>query len=647
MELTKNQKIVGVSLAGVTAWLLYRKKVKLQSHRADTPAGPTQVVVPVPTGAGTGAIANVLGNVLPTAHADVVSAALNATPMVIQAGKMAPTKVSTIADIQHALNFLKVCGNNILKDTGKLDAPTVACIKAFQNLMGIPVTGMDDPTTKLTLESSVKKAAISTASPAILAHPTVIAPPPVNPTIQTERDLQRALNTLGASPKLKEDGKIGPVTTAAIKAFQTVNGLTADGLAGPQTKAAVVAATQGVGAGAPSKIDSAAGLATAVAAAIPAAQQLMANGDFGYIAPPPPPPGYHPGIPGFQGAGGGPRFDYHHQHQPWAQPGYIPPPMPGGGFTPPPPPPPFPGGVVPPPPPAGGQQAVNSYGLTPSPPGTPQGPGWVSADGTPWLKSWECWQQVHAGRKDNTFKHYTQWRDGVGKNPGAIIQGDFGARMMGGRGGGFRGAGLRGRAFALGLPYDEDAVTVETLDEDGNPVAFNGEECAELERWAHHNAHHAAAFFGYIGDRRFERDDPMYQRTTHHYGRHHGDFGFERRGLWDRFRGWWGGRREELPVANSGVPAPPPSPDDNPYIPPPATPPVMNWDPFAVETAPAVDRWHPDDLRRREELERTGFRDDNRGYDRGVDRASPIGPPAPHPGIPAPVAHNAPPPPRR
>jgi putative chitinase len=53
------------------------------------------------------------------------------------------------------------------------------------------------------------------------------------------RELQEKLNKLGASPRVEEDGSLGPATMVAVKAFQTVASLKADGIAGPITLAAI------------------------------------------------------------------------------------------------------------------------------------------------------------------------------------------------------------------------------------------------------------------------------------------------------------------------------------------------------------------------------------------------------------------------
>jgi peptidoglycan hydrolase-like protein with peptidoglycan-binding domain len=65
--------------------------------------------------------------------------------------------------------------------------------------------------------------------------------------IGSVKDVQHALNTLGyAKPPLAEDGKLGPVTIACIKAFQSKNRLVVDGNAGPATKAALSASLTGM-----------------------------------------------------------------------------------------------------------------------------------------------------------------------------------------------------------------------------------------------------------------------------------------------------------------------------------------------------------------------------------------------------------------
>lgn len=53
------------------------------------------------------------------------------------------------------------------------------------------------------------------------------------------KTLQKALNTLGADPALDVDGRYGPNTRQAVKVFQLAAGLTADGIAGPVTEAAI------------------------------------------------------------------------------------------------------------------------------------------------------------------------------------------------------------------------------------------------------------------------------------------------------------------------------------------------------------------------------------------------------------------------
>lgn len=53
------------------------------------------------------------------------------------------------------------------------------------------------------------------------------------------RQLQIALNDLGADPRLVVDGRYGPATRRAVREFQSVAGLGVDGIAGPLTRAQI------------------------------------------------------------------------------------------------------------------------------------------------------------------------------------------------------------------------------------------------------------------------------------------------------------------------------------------------------------------------------------------------------------------------
>ena len=75
------------------------------------------------------------------------------------------------------------------------------------------------------------------------AGSTIALPPQASPTEPHDTEaLQQALNHLGGDPQLDVDGNYGRMTRHAVLAFQAAHGLAADGLAGPDTWAAITKA---------------------------------------------------------------------------------------------------------------------------------------------------------------------------------------------------------------------------------------------------------------------------------------------------------------------------------------------------------------------------------------------------------------------
>ena len=167
---------------------------------------------------------------------------LTLAPTVITAGGAASMAVSTPQDVQNAMNTLGVVPlTNLLKIDGQIGPQSQAAIRTFQTAHGLPTTGQADDGTKKAIQLALADAANS--NPDVGSHPSVAAATHATPSaVNSAKDIQHALNLLGATPPLTEDGKIGPASTAAIKAFQLSHGLTADGIAGPMTKQALTLA---------------------------------------------------------------------------------------------------------------------------------------------------------------------------------------------------------------------------------------------------------------------------------------------------------------------------------------------------------------------------------------------------------------------
>jgi lysozyme len=63
------------------------------------------------------------------------------------------------------------------------------------------------------------------------------APPP---SLSSVKAVQHALNELGQTPELSEDGQMGAATESAVKQFQASHGLAVDGVIGPNTRSAIL-----------------------------------------------------------------------------------------------------------------------------------------------------------------------------------------------------------------------------------------------------------------------------------------------------------------------------------------------------------------------------------------------------------------------
>ncbi len=97
------------------------------------------------------------------------------------------------------------------------------------------------PPTTPTLPRTTSQSTSTTTTPAVQAPTQALRPGDTGAQVKL---LQRALASLGFSAG-KPDGVYGPGTEAAVKSFQASNGLTQDGIVGPQTVAALQKALSG------------------------------------------------------------------------------------------------------------------------------------------------------------------------------------------------------------------------------------------------------------------------------------------------------------------------------------------------------------------------------------------------------------------
>jgi peptidoglycan hydrolase-like protein with peptidoglycan-binding domain len=221
---------------------------------------------PVPTTVpGKGVVYAPPNTIHVTAQGDV----LQPPPIIVSPAGSASLGIGSVKDVQHALNTLGYC-KPALSEDGKLGPMTIACIRAFQSKNHLAVDGNAGPATRAALSTALTMlaggnspvgATVQAGNPAsgqVVVHPAYTtksqtelgpydtAPNQAGQTIDTKPALamtnaqvQHALNLCGATPKLGEDGKLGPKSVAAIKSFQAAHGLIPDGVAGAKTKTAL------------------------------------------------------------------------------------------------------------------------------------------------------------------------------------------------------------------------------------------------------------------------------------------------------------------------------------------------------------------------------------------------------------------------
>ena len=132
-----------------------------------------------------------------------------------------------------------------LQVDGRYGATTVSAVKRFQQKNGLSADGVAGPTTLALLYS--EGAIGADAQPDATSVPSITATPGMNRTLkqgdsgEDVRVLQTRLKELGFYAG-SIDGQMGPGTVSALKAFQTRNGLTADGVAGAGTQSILYSA---------------------------------------------------------------------------------------------------------------------------------------------------------------------------------------------------------------------------------------------------------------------------------------------------------------------------------------------------------------------------------------------------------------------
>jgi peptidoglycan hydrolase-like protein with peptidoglycan-binding domain len=143
---------------------------------------------------------------------------------------------SDVRTLQTMLNTVMSAGLSV---DGSFGSKTLAAVKSYQSYKGLSVDGICGPKTWSALEADYKAA---TSAPDSSSNTTTVSHATVRygSSGAEVKTLQTYLNQLiGAG--LTVDGKFGSATQKAVKSYQSSKGLTADGICGPKTWAALEA----------------------------------------------------------------------------------------------------------------------------------------------------------------------------------------------------------------------------------------------------------------------------------------------------------------------------------------------------------------------------------------------------------------------
>jgi peptidoglycan hydrolase-like protein with peptidoglycan-binding domain len=135
-------------------------------------------------------------------------------------------KGAGVAAIQKQLFDLKYEGVTVDGDFG---ATTEKLLKQFQQEHGLVITGVVDAIVEGALQAELNKPKVADTK---LTTGIYLKKGNSGAAVVA---LQKALNKNGARPLLTEDGVFGNDTVVALKAYQTSKGITADGIAGPES----------------------------------------------------------------------------------------------------------------------------------------------------------------------------------------------------------------------------------------------------------------------------------------------------------------------------------------------------------------------------------------------------------------------------